>query len=362
MERAYEIEFDRKLNLIRLDYGIGLDAQALLGGDLLKRDIDAFTLDYLQNAQKKNPVRALVSLRDQFPAEFATFINTGILPFRTDLELLDRVFPGSYRRKIKKIEMFVEGLVPVEGAVGILTNEGIVSEWRASGASWAKFTRVMNSERMILSSYQFRRDVTVFQPSEEMLGLFENMGPQCNWTLELPKSANNLDYSAIDDVKFAMYFDSDFSDSLRTFLKTFYPATGGRSTVLSARFQFPDEYFRLNTDRRIAFSLNQSYFAFNYEGLKITSLGIRLLPISGPAIAGAGVTVTRKSDNSAASGTTDATGTLKGDPATMAPFAAWKNSSPLDTFTVSFANGVDVTKISDVQLFFSYAFTYRADG
>ena len=362
MERAYEIEFDRRLNRIRLDYGIGLDAQALLGGDLLKRDIDSFTLDYLQHAQKKNPVRAVISLRDQFPAEFNAFIDAGILPFRTDLEIFDRQFPGSYRRKIKKIELFVEGLIPAEGAVGILTNQGIVSEWRASGASWAKFTRTLSPERMLLSSYQFRRDVAVFQPSDEMLGLFENMGPQCNWTLELPRSANNLDYSAIDDVKFVIYFDADFNDSLRTFLKTFYSATGGRSTVLSARFQFPDQYFRLNTDRRIAFALNQSFFAYNYDALQLTSIGIRILPQSGPALSGASITVTRASDNSVVAGVTDASGTLKGDPTTMAPFAAWKNASPLDTFTVSFGNSVDVTKISDVQLFFSYAYTYRPDG
>jgi hypothetical protein len=45
---------------------------------------------------------------------------------------------------------------------------------------------------MVLSSYQFRRDIAVFQPSEELLGLFENNAPQSDWTLEIPRSGNNL--------------------------------------------------------------------------------------------------------------------------------------------------------------------------
>jgi hypothetical protein len=35
------------------------------------------------------------------------------------------------------------------------------------GASWVKHARVAPAERMVLSSYQYRRDYTVFQPSEE---------------------------------------------------------------------------------------------------------------------------------------------------------------------------------------------------
>ena len=208
MDRAYELEFDRRLNRIRLDYGLGGPA-GLLGGDLLKRDIVSFTTDYLEHAQKKNPVRVALSLREEFPAAFATFEQTGILPFRTDLELFDRRYPGTYRRKLKRIEVFVEGLVPLEGASGSLTCHGVCSEWRTGDAGWAKHTRVMPVEQMVLSSYQFRRDLVVFQPSDELLGLFENNGPQADWTLTIPRSANNLDYSSIADITFVVYFDAD---------------------------------------------------------------------------------------------------------------------------------------------------------
>ncbi len=361
MEHAYDLEFDRRLNRIRTDYMLGVPA-GLLGGDHLKRDILSFTSDYLENAQKKNPVRLALSLREEFPSSFATFVNSGILPFRTDLEIFDRRYSGTYRRKIKRIELFVEGLVPLEGASGFLTNNGISAEWRMVSGAWTKFIRVMPVDRMVLSSYQFRRDIAVFQPSEEMLGQFENMGPQCEWTLEIPRSGNNIDYNAISDIKFVIYFDADFHDGLAAHVKALYPATGGRSTVLSSRFQYPDEYFRLDAERGVDFSVSANSIAFNHQSPTLTAFGIRLLPAVAASVENVPLTVTRMSDNSSVSVNTDAQGTVAGAVGTMAPFAGWKGASPLDTWRVALGDGVNSANISDVQIFYSYAFNYRPDG
>lgn len=360
MERAYDIEFDRRLNRIRTDYMLAAPA-GLLGGDNLKRDIVSFTSDYLEHAQKKNPVRLAVSLREEFPSGFAAFVDTGILPFRTDLEIFDRRYPGTFRRKIKKVEVFVEGLVPLEGASGFLCNNGISSEWRKTGGAWGKFNRVMPVERAVLSSYQFRRDISVFQPSEEMLGQFENMGPQCEWSLELPRSGNNLDYQAISDVKFVVYFDADYDDSLAAYVKAYYPATGARSTVLSSRFQYPDEYFRLDAERSVDFTTGASQFPCNIEGLALTAFGVRLLPATGESVANLGLVISRESDGSSINAVTDASGVIKSAVATMAPFGAWLGVSPLDTWRVALADGINSAAVADIQLFITYSFNYRAD-
>jgi hypothetical protein len=74
------------------------------------------------------------------------------------------------------------------------------------------------------------------------------------------------------------------------------------------------------------------------------------------------VTITRASDGSHVDATTDAKGTVAGDPSTMAPFAAWKGATPIDAFTVAFGDAIEVSTVSDVQLFLDYSFTYRADG
>ena len=361
MERAYDLEFDRQLNRIRLDYGLGGPA-GLLGGEMLKRDIVSFTSDYLEHAQKKNPVRLVLSLREEFPSGFAAFLQTGILPFRTDLELFDRRYPGTVRRKLKKVELFVEGLVPLEGASGFLTCHGVCSEWRRSGGVWVKHTRVMPVERMVLSSYQFRRDIAVFQPSEELLGQFENNALQSDWTLELPRSGNNLDYNSIADIKFIIYFDADVDDALAAHVKAFYPTTGGRSTVVSARFQLPDEYFRLDTERHIRFEVLPSFFAFNYELPVLSAFGVRVLDRNGNGMANIALKVTRQSDASEVSVITGTDGAIAGNATTMAPFAAWKGVPAVDTWQVALGDGVDSTVIGDIQLFFSYRFNYRANG
>jgi receptor-binding and translocation channel-forming TcA subunit of Tc toxin len=360
MERAYELEFDRRLGRIRQDYGIG-GMEGLLGGDYLKRDIAEFTFDYLQNAQRKNPVRVTISLRDEFPQSFDTFSREGIMAFTTDLEIFDRLYPGTYRRKLKKVELFVEGLIPLEGISGLLTHSGVSTEWRNDGG-WTKHSRVIPAQRMVLSSYEFRRDYTVFQPSEELLELFENLGPQANWTLEVPRSSNNLDYQAISDVKLVLYFDADHDESLRTHIKALYPNDGGRSLVLSSRFHFPDQYFRMELDRQVAFELHPTRFAYNETDQKLNGFGVRLLSKTGGVVPGADLSITRASDGSHVDGTTDAKGVIAGIPPTMAPFTAWNGDPPIDTFTVAFADGVDISTVADVQLFIDYAFTYRADG
>ena len=220
----------------------------------------------------------------------------------------------------------------------------------------------MPADRMILSSYQFRRDFTVFQPSEEVLGLFENIGVQGNWTLDLPRSSNNVDYQAISDIKFVIYFDADYSDELAAHVKTFYPNEGGRSLVLSARFHFPDEYFRLDADRKIMFRLHPARFAYNYADMALEGFGVRLLPKGSEPLANASLSIVRSSDGSSVQGVTNAQGALEADQSTMAPYQAWKGSSPVDSFSVQVGSDVETTGIADIQLFLDYRFTYRPNG
>jgi hypothetical protein len=195
-----------------------------------------------------------------------------------------------------------------------------------------------------------------------MLDLFENLGPQGNWRLDIPRSANNLDYEAISDIKLALYFDAEVSDSLREHLRTFYPQDGGRSVILSARFHFPDEFFRLDADRRVRFTLHPARFPFNYDNCRLQGLAIRVIPVPPTSAQGLEVTVTRMSDGTSVHEATDAKGAIQGAPGTMQPFDAWKDASPMDTFTVQLGDGVDLSSVADIQLAIDYGFTYRADG
>jgi hypothetical protein len=358
-QRAYQIEFDRDVSFIRTDYGIG-GVDGLLGGDYLKRDIAQLTVDALRHQTKTNPIRLVLSLRNEFPAQFEQFRRTGVLPFTTDLELFDRPYPGTFRRKLKKVEVFVEGLLPPEGASGFLIHQGLCKEWRFSGGNWTRSGWVVPAERMALSSYQFRRDLSIFQPSEEVTGLFENYGPQGNWTLSIPPASNNVDYQAITDIQMILYLTADFDTSLAAKVATTYPQSGGRVAVLSSRFYYPDEYFRLDVEKSVTFTIDAARFPANYTALAINGFAVTLLDKAGTPMNGVPLTVTRASDSAQITGTTGADGSLAGDKTTLAPYAAWKGATPIDAFTVAFGSTVDTTTIGDVQLALGYGFTYRS--
>lgn len=358
MQRAYDLEFDRNLHRIRTDYGLG-GADGLLGGDHLKRDIASFAVDYLQNAQKKNPVRLLMSLREQFPHGWHQFTQTGELPFRTHLEIWDRKFPGTVRRKLKKVEIFVEGLIPAEGTYGLLEHQGISTEWAMGIHGYFRRTRVTPPDRLVLSSYQFRRDISVFQPSEEMLEVFENLGPEGNWRLQLPPGVNDLDYQAISDIKIAFYFDADYDPDLRNHVENLYSNSGGKVVVLSSRFHFPDSYFRLDTERAVTFQLHPSRFAYNHSNPQLRRMAVRVQRKAGVAPGPISLVITRLSDGSEVAVTTNQGGLVASDKATMAPFADWKGDSAADSFVVRFQGDFDTSQIDDIQLTIDYGFTYR---
>ncbi|NUN12959.1 MAG: hypothetical protein HUU55_04920 [Myxococcales bacterium] len=358
MQRAYDLEFDRNLHRIRTDYGLG-GADGLLGGDHLKRDIASFAVDYLQNAQKKNPVRLLLSLREEFPHGWKGFTQTGELSFRTHLEIWDRKFPGTIRRKLKKVEIFVEGLVPSEGSYGLLEHQGISTEWARGTNSYFRRTRVTPPDRLVLSSYQFRRDISVFQPSEEMLDVFENLGPEGNWRLQLPPAVNDLDYQAISDIKVAFYFDADFDPDLRQHVENLYPKTGGKVIVLSSRFHFPDSYFHIDSEKAVTFQLHPGRFAKNHTNPQLQRFAVRIFRKAGAAPGPIPLVIGRLSDGNETAVTTTAQGFILSNITTMAPFADWKGDTAVDSFVVRFPDDFDTTQIDDIQLTIDYTFNYR---
>lgn len=359
MERAYELETDRRLAIIRLDYQSNA-LSGLLAGDFLLRDIDRFTVDFLNHARKRNPIRQVISLAAEYPLEFAQFLRTGRLPFRTTLEFFDRRYPGTHARKIKKVEVFVEGLVPAEGAHGFLDHLGPSREWRRrADGTWEHGMRVLGADRMVLSSYQHRRDIAVFRSAEELLDLFENSGVEASWTLGLPRASNDLDYEAITDVKLVLYLEASYDASLAAHVAAFYPTTGAASLALSARFHFPDQYFAFDRTREVAYTLHPSRFPYNRTDRRLSGLSVRLFTRAGVSPADRTLELARDSDGAALSVTTDAQGAVLDGPGS--PLLAWANGPVHDRFIVRVPAGSALAPadVEDVQLGVRYGFAYR---
>src|SRR5262249_46653522 len=147
-------------------------------------------------------------------------------------------------------EIDVEGIVPVTGISGTLTNNGI-SSYRLPAmlippnANGLKY-RVQSRETLVLSDYAVRMDSPLVTQDSRMLRVFQGAGMASSWRLDLPKAINDIDYGALTDVRLTFYYkaryDPDLRDSVLATLAAL-PGITARQRSLPTRWVFPDAFF-----------------------------------------------------------------------------------------------------------------------
>lgn len=359
MQKAYELETGRALNAIKSDYNTNI-ISGLLSADYLLNDINYFTIDRINNSKSKDiPVKQMFSLAELNPTGFqTTFKNTGRLQFETSLSDFDLAYPGAYLRKIKKIEMVVEGLIPPGGVHGTLKNSGISRDRKKSGDL---FFRIQPHETLYLSNYNPRADVVIFQPDSRVLDVFENCGVATSWTLDIPMSSNDLNYQTISDVKMIVYYTAQYDTLLENKIKAKLPKTGARNMALPFRIVFPDEYFAFIDSGELKFKLQSTDFAYNEISQVVKNISVKVVTEGAPAN---NLQFTVKQDALSAKAATDAKGVIRSNKADAA--------NPLNVFIDKEVNkewiiqlpdadnaGLDRSKIKDLFLFIEYSFTYK---
>jgi hypothetical protein len=187
-----------------------------------------------------------------------------------------------------------------------------------------------------------------------VLDVFEHCGVATGWTLEIPPSANDVNYQTITDVKLIVYYTAQHSEELEQQIKVDLPATGENSTAIPFRLLFPDEFFSFLDTGDLQFRLRDTDFAFNQTQLKVKS--VALLVATHPGTSQAGITVHLAHDGDEATTQTDANGMVAPDAFVGSPL-----SSP---WTIGVADGdnpgLDRSQIRDLFLFLEYEFTYRS--
>jgi hypothetical protein len=203
MEQAYNFENTAAVTRIHSDYGDMAGVGNLYAADFLLRDIDSFLFDTLlkTNAKSQLVIRYL-SLRREFPLQFVEFIRTGTIVFQTTLDQFHGDNPGTYNARIKRVAVEFVGVSSVGGVTGSLTCAGVSAVRRLDGSVVQK---VHLTEAMILSPTTPERSLARLDPAGLAapvgeLAVFENVGVQCNWRLEVPPRVNNLQMSITYDV------------------------------------------------------------------------------------------------------------------------------------------------------------------
>jgi len=362
-QRAYNAETGRSLNIIRGDYTHSA-TDNLMGADFLSLDLDSFTYDYVTTTKtKKAPVKRIISLADNYPYAFSQLRSAGHCSFQTELAMFDRQTPGMYLCKIRNVELVFVGVTQVNVA-GSLRNIG-ASRFRA--ADGTVVTRLYPADVMPLSAYEIRQDALAFRVNPNDLQLFENNGIDTLWQLDMPLSANDIDFGSIIDVQLVLYYDGFFDPALETKIIAGLPKSAKATRVSSMRLTFPDELFYLKNQGQAQLVYDATLFPMTQTNLKRTKSSVR---VSGDAATTNGLTLRVASAVTGKTYTvkTDANGLVAGT-APADPLSVLNGSAVFDTLTISIqaadnpalvnAGKLNLNGLSDLKTYFEYTFDYR---
>lgn len=363
MERAYEFEYDLTVNRIRFDYERS-DLNGMLAADLLLADVDQFSYDRLLDTEKKAPIKVSIALADRYPFQFRRdFQQTGRLDFQTTLEDFDRWNPGTYRRKLRRVEVIVEGLVSADGLHGTLTNSGFSLDRRRDGTVQ---TRVQKAETMILSRFDMRGDGFVFTATDEqVLAVFENSGVAGGWVLELPPDVNDVDFRTITNIHLVLYYDACYSIGVANVVRAGLAAVSHDEQMLglSLRFQYPDEFYNFQSEGALRFALDEAYLPFHHLAPRVRSLCLNVETVDG--VSSAGLTLTVEHGANVANVTTTANGLAGPGDAALAVFMGgpltgdWTVRIDRALNQAAFDAGFGWDKVRNLACFANYGYSPR---
>jgi hypothetical protein len=363
MQDAYNLETGRNLSIIQFSYG-NPGISDLLASDRLMLDIDSFTADYQRTQSKRAPIKQVISIGDIFPSALAALKQQGVATFETTLEQFERPYPGFYLHKLRNVEVSFVGITGPGGLSGTLRNIGV-----------AKFRRDNNvvdvlaypPEVMPLSPYDVRQDALVFRVSPNEQRIFENNALATHWRLEVPLAANDMDFDELLDVYLIFEYDALFSAQLETQVRAALPTTGTGARGISLRLYFPDELFYLKSRGAAQLVFDAGMFPRNQLNLVRNQVVVQAL---GDAATIGGLTI--RIASTALGGVLvvklDNTGRLdsKAAGSPLAPlvgrplFDEWNVTiDPADNPQLVRGGSLDLSGLTDVQLYFEYGFTYR---
>ncbi len=268
LEEVFEFEIGESLSIIRTDY-LSDPISGMLAGHRLLSDIDSLEIARIATLKKHHPMKTVLSLAERFPFLFATqFQQTGRMYFNLELTDLDWAYPGTYHRKIKRVEVAVEGLLGPRGVRGTLTNSGFSFTRVRDGRIQL---RLLAPETMPLSEYTIVGDAVIFPVGGKELAAFE-LGPVAtNWRLEIPPRANDIDFQLIRDVKLIVYFEALYEEGLRdeVILELLDTIPTRHQMTYDLGFEFPDSFFLLKDTGEVRFEVVSSHLPFNHENAEV---------------------------------------------------------------------------------------------
>jgi hypothetical protein len=253
------------------------DRRGLTGSSRLLQDISQLDQYAFEKNPRKQPLTKTISLAQYDPLAFQRFLETGVLPFVTPMDLFDRDFPGYYLRLIKRVRTSVIALIaPTFGIRATLTASGL-SRVVINGDLFQTIMVRRSPEVVALSAAANASGVSDLQEQPEMLLPFEGHGVATSWEFALSKAANSFDFSTIADVLIAIDYTAILSFDYRQQVIQMLNAkrTVSQDRAFSFRHQFADAWYDLhNPDltsqpMSVAFETVREDFPPNIDNVRI---------------------------------------------------------------------------------------------
>ena len=222
----------------------GMTGSARLLHDLYLLDQHAFTTD-----RRKLQMSKTLSLALLDPIAFQQFRETGVLPFRTTMELFDRDFPGHYLRLVRRVRTSVIALIPpTHGIKATLSSTGISRAVISTEAGGLFEERALPREPESVALTAPSNDSGVFELQEqpEILLPFEGLGVANSWEFRMPKAANAFDYNTIADILVTFEYTALDSPIYRQQVIQRLDRTVSLDRPFSFRHQFADQWYDLH--------------------------------------------------------------------------------------------------------------------
>jgi hypothetical protein len=224
-----------------------IDRRGLTGSARLMVDITKLEQHALDTAKRKLQMTKVISLAQNFPAEFQLFKETGVLNFELTNKLFDYDFPGHYLRLINDVKTTVIGLLPVYDQIKATLTADTVSYTVIGGNTFQRIpVKRLDLDSVALTSANSASGVFDMQPVQsDMLNPFEGMGIESRWEFKMPQFSNRCDFDNIADVLITVDYTALDNFVYRTQVLQDLDDTISFSRGFSFKNHFPDQWFEL---------------------------------------------------------------------------------------------------------------------
>jgi len=308
-EQAYEFEADKRINVIRFNYDQS-EVGDYMAADFLLSDLDTIEQDFIVNQrQRQQQVRYVLSMAREFPAALEELRETGKVNFILRLEQIEKRFPGLYNARIGMVDVLPVALMDSTRFSLDLTHTGSgqlrikgqpdvrigaqsesvlnVSDLPPADYDWTKTPKelwpvkiLVNEPETTVFSGLSRQDAASAFPvaSSGQRNAFEGRALAGGWQIDMSARENQVVPESLADLLITFTVSGYHDSGLRAAIDSANHKTTAVTSLMSARQVFPDAFYDFSRTGRMVWNVPREMLAVNGEMGRLRNIGMSLRP------------------------------------------------------------------------------------